>query len=104
MPQSLLQEGGMRRWKADLVAVAPTETITAAVTTGTITPFTPATTLPNGCEVVVCHGGAQTITLDKNVLFLSQGGADVALLASSCLRMTGNGALWRQSGAQQTAT
>jgi len=75
-----------------------------AVTTGTTNTFTAATTLPNACEVLVCNVGAQTITLDKNALFLSQGGADVALLASSCLNIVGNGALWRQTTAQQTST
>jgi hypothetical protein len=89
----------------DRCGVVKNITAAGAVTTGTTNTFTAATTLPNGCQVLVCNVGAtNAVTLDKNVLFLSQGGADVALLGNSCLMILGNGALWRQTTAQQTST
>jgi hypothetical protein len=79
-------------------------TAAGAVTTSTTNTFTAPAAANSGCHMMICNVGAQTITLDKNALTLLQGGADVALLASSCVGVASDGAIWRQTSAQQTST
>jgi hypothetical protein len=79
-------------------------TAAGAVTTDTTNSLTAPTTVP-GCTMTVCNvGTTNTITIDQNALMLLQGGANVALLANSCLGVISDGVVWRQSSAQQTST
>jgi hypothetical protein len=80
-------------------------TAAGAVTTSTTDTFTTPSAANAGCMMVVCNvGTTNTITLDKNANNLLTGGADVALLANSCISVISNGTLWRQIGAIQTST
>jgi hypothetical protein len=79
-------------------------TAAGAVTTDTTNSITAATTVP-GCMMLVCNvGTTNTITIDQNALMMLQAGANVALLANSCLGVMSDGVVWRQSSAQQTST
>jgi hypothetical protein len=80
-------------------------TAAGAVTTSTTDTFTAPSAANAGCLMVVCNVGAtNTITLDKNANTLLTAGADVALLANSCVSVMSNGTVWRQIGAIQTST
>jgi len=80
-------------------------TAAGAVTTDTVNSISVPATGPFGaCTMLICNIGANTITIDKNANILLQGGADVALLANSCIGVFSNGTVWRQITAQQTST
>lgn len=79
----------------------------SAVTTNTTNTFTAPAALNKGCFMMVCNvNAADAITLDKNANFLSTAGADVVLLANSCIGVfsTGGSGVWRQVTAIQTST
>lgn len=78
-------------------------TAAGAVTTNTTNTLTAPSTV-GACEMRLCNTGANTITLDKNALILLQGGADVALTANSCISVSSDGSVWRQTTALQTST
>lgn len=75
--------------------------ITAAgvVTTSTTNTFTAPAATSTGCAMDVCNVGVNAITLDANVLFLTAGGTDVALGTGDCVRVAGDGTMWRQIAA-----
>lgn len=75
-----------------------------AVTTDTTNTFSAPSPLLGRCVMIVCNVGASTITLDKNPLFLVQGGIDLPLPANSCITVGSEGTLWRQLTALQTST
>ena len=79
-------------------------TSAGAVTTDTVNSFSAPSTLTGSCLMMVCNVGASTITIDKNALTLLQGGADVALLANSCVTFGSEGTIWRQLTSAQTST
>ena len=89
---------------ADSCGAVKNITAAGAVTTDTTNSLTAPATANTNCTMVVCNVGAQTITIDKNANILLVGGADVALLANSCLTVMSNGTVWRQMTAQLTAT
>lgn len=98
--------------------IAATNTITAdacgglkqvtagsAVTTNTTDTFTAPAAANTGCVMDVCNVGVtNTITLDKNAHFFTQGAADVALAANTCVRIGSDGTQWRQLTAIQTSS
>ncbi len=98
--------------------IAATNTITAdacsglkaitaagAVTTNTTDTFTAPAAANTGCMMLVCNvGTTNTITLDKNSHFFTVAGADVLLLANSCIGVVSDGTQWRQHTAVFTAT
>ncbi len=72
-------------------------TAAGAVTTDTTNTFTATTSSNNGCMMWVCNVGVtNTITLDHNAAFFSLSGADVPLLANSCIAVVNDGTVWRQ--------
>lgn len=75
-----------------------------AVTTSTTNSLTAPAAANTNCVMTICNVGAQTITIDKNANILLVGGADVALLASSCIGVFSNGTVWQQMTAQLTGT
>jgi hypothetical protein len=90
---------------ADACGTIKRITAASAIGTNTTNTFTAPGTLNTGCTMWVCNvGGTNTITLDKNALFLTTSGADVALLANSCIAVGSDGAIWRQLSAIQTST
>jgi hypothetical protein len=72
-------------------------TSASPVTTSTTDTFDGADNQNQGCEMRVCNSGANTITLDNNVNFLSAGGTDVVLTANDCISVASTGALWMQT-------
>jgi hypothetical protein len=98
--------------------IAATNTITAnacgglkavtaagAVTTNTTDTFTAPAAANAGCVMDVCNTGAtNAITLDKNTNFFTLAGADVVLLANTCVRVGNDGTRWRQLTPLHTAS
>jgi len=98
--------------------IAATNTITAdscgglknitaagAVTTNTTDTFTAPAAANTGCVMMVCNvGTTNTITLDHNAHFFSLAGADVLLVANSCVGVVSDGTQWRQTTAVFTGT
>lgn len=73
-----------------------------AVTTDTTNTFTAPAAANTGCLMQVCNVGTNTITLDRNALFETDGGTDIALAADECVIVNNNGAKWRQSAPKST--
>jgi hypothetical protein len=72
-------------------------TAAGAVTTGTTNTFTAPAPTNAGCIMTVCNVGANTITLDANLLFKPSAGADIALGADDCTSVVSDGTIWRSS-------
>lgn len=89
---------------ADACGTTKNVTAAAPVTTDTTDSLTAPAAANTNCRMMVCNVGANTITIDKNAHNVLQGGADVALLANSCVSFESNGTLWRQLTGQQTST
>lgn len=80
-------------------------TAAGAVSTDTTNTFTAPAAANTGCLMYVCNTGAtNAITLDKNANFLTLAGADVVLLANSCIAVVSNGTLWKQLTALLTSS
>jgi hypothetical protein len=72
-------------------------TAAGAVTTNTTNTFTAPAAANAGCIMTVCNVGANTITLDANLLFKPSGGTDIALGADDCTAVVSDGTIWRSS-------
>lgn len=74
--------------------------ITAAgtITTNTTNTFTAPAAANTGCCMDVINTGSNTITLDQNANFKTNGGTDKALAASNFIRVCSNGTAWYQIG------
>jgi acyl-coenzyme A thioesterase PaaI-like protein len=72
-------------------------TAAGAVTTSTTNTFTAPAGINTGCAMDVCNtSGANAITLDANTNFITASAADVVLGVNDCVRVTSDGAVWRQ--------
>jgi len=74
-----------------------------AVTTGTTDTFTRPTSANAGCIMIVCNvDTVDTITLDNNVSFVTDGGVDIALTPNDCIEVNSDGSKWRQANPKST--
>jgi len=80
-------------------------TAAGAVSTDTTNPFTAPAAANTGCVMMLCNiGTTNAITLKRATLFFALAGADVVLLANSCIEVINDGTIWRQSTALLTAS
>lgn len=81
---------------ADACGTIKQITASGAVTTNTTDTFTAPAASNKGCILHVCNTGSNTITLDTNAHFKSNGAADVALGQDDCVVVGSTGTVWYQ--------